>query len=226
MTDIFIRRERPADYRTTEELMREAFWDRYTPGCCEHYLMHVLRSSPAFVPSLTFVAVADGRIAGAVAVAASHIAADDGRRLDTLTIGPIGVRPQLWGRGIGRSLLERVRREAAAGGHRAILLCGDPCFYGKAGYRPAEDFDIRTADDFYADALQACPLHPGALDTAAGRYVEDDIYDVDPHLAETFDRSFPIRRRTTGNASQQRFNELCAMRRHHHDPRPGDGSGH
>ena len=85
---------------------------------------------------------------------------------------------------------------------------------------------IRTADDFYADALQACPLHPGALDNAAGRYVEDDIYDVDPHLAETFDRSFPIRRRTTGNASQQRFNELCAMRRHHHDPRPGDGSGH
>lgn len=199
MTDIFIRRERPADYRTTEELMREAFWDRYTPGCCEHYLMHVLRSSPAFVPSLTFVAVADGRIAGAVAVAASHIAADDGRRLDTLTIGPIGVRPQLWGRGIGLSLLERVRREAAAGGHRAILLCGDPCFYGKAGYRPAEYFDIRTADD---------------------------IYDVDPHLAETFDRSFPIRRRTTGNASQQRFNELCAMRRHHHDLRPGDGSGY
>ena len=38
--DIEIREERPEDYWQTENVTREAFWNRYAPGCIEHYLLH------------------------------------------------------------------------------------------------------------------------------------------------------------------------------------------
>ena len=34
--NITIRLEKEADYRNTENLTREAFWNVYRPGCTEH----------------------------------------------------------------------------------------------------------------------------------------------------------------------------------------------
>ena len=31
--DVLIRNERPGDYRETEEVTREAFWNVHEPGC-------------------------------------------------------------------------------------------------------------------------------------------------------------------------------------------------
>ena len=39
---VMIRNERPGDYRETEEVTREAFWNVHEPGCCEHYLAHLM----------------------------------------------------------------------------------------------------------------------------------------------------------------------------------------
>ena len=36
--NIRLRYEKPSDYTTVEQLTREAFWNRYRPGCTEHYL--------------------------------------------------------------------------------------------------------------------------------------------------------------------------------------------
>ena len=63
---IIIRRETEADYRKTEELTREAFWNVYRPGCMEHYVLHRYRSDPAFVPELDFVMESDGKLIGQV----------------------------------------------------------------------------------------------------------------------------------------------------------------
>ena len=65
--EIKLRPETPADYREAENVTREAFWNHFAPGCNEHYLLHVMRGSPAFVPELDFVAELDGRIVGLVA---------------------------------------------------------------------------------------------------------------------------------------------------------------
>lgn len=53
--NIIIRRETPADYAAVEHLTREAFWNVYRPGCLEHYVVHVLRRDPDFVPELDLV---------------------------------------------------------------------------------------------------------------------------------------------------------------------------
>ena len=60
--EIELRNERFSDYPETENVVREAFWNRYSPGCCEHYLIHIMRYSRAFVPQLDFVAVFDDKI--------------------------------------------------------------------------------------------------------------------------------------------------------------------
>ena len=62
--NIIIRPEQPTDYRETEHITREAFWNHHAPGCDEHYLLHIMRDNPAFVPELDFVAVCDGKIVG------------------------------------------------------------------------------------------------------------------------------------------------------------------
>ena len=62
--DYTIRRETPADYRTVENLTREAFWNVYRPGCTEHYVLHHLRNHPDFIPELDFVMQVDDVIMG------------------------------------------------------------------------------------------------------------------------------------------------------------------
>ena len=44
-----IRTEQPRDFKTVENLTREAFWNVYRPGCTEHYVLHCYRSEPDFV---------------------------------------------------------------------------------------------------------------------------------------------------------------------------------
>ena len=50
--EIELRNERFSDYPETENVVREAFWNRYSPGCYEHYLIHIMRYSRAFVPHM------------------------------------------------------------------------------------------------------------------------------------------------------------------------------
>ena len=171
--DITIRLEQPADYREAETVTREAFWNCYSPGCMEHYLLHVMRRSPRFVRELDFVAVADGKIVGSVVFMKAMIMGDDGNRHEVLTLGPIAVLPAFQRKGIGRMLIEHARTEACRQGYRAMLLCGDPLYYQRVGFVAAEDFGIRTSDNKYLAALQVCPLYDHALQRLAGRYFED-----------------------------------------------------
>lgn len=50
MDNIIIRNEKEADYRAVENLVREAFWNVYCPGCVEHYLLHYMRDKEEFIP--------------------------------------------------------------------------------------------------------------------------------------------------------------------------------
>lgn len=49
--DIKLRIEQPSDYNETENVTREAFWNHFSPGCDEHYLLHIMRNHPKFVPN-------------------------------------------------------------------------------------------------------------------------------------------------------------------------------
>lgn len=211
--DILLRLERPEEYRVTEELVREAFWNHYVSGCDEHYLLHIMRDSPNFVRALDYVALSDGKIIGVVVFMKSFIAADNGCKYEVLCMGPIAVVPEYQRKGIGGMLITHTRKIATELGYRAILLCGDPEYYSKMGFVAAELFGIRTSENNYAAALQVCPLYPDALTGITGKYYEDGIYNIDPVASETFDRLFPKKERIAGTPSQRRFQEVVAMQK-------------
>ena len=94
--DYTIRLESKEDYRSVENLVRESFWNVYRPGCSEHYVIHVLRDDPAFVKELDFVMQRlDGTLIGQNMFMRTIIKADDGRDIPVLTMGPIGITPEL-----------------------------------------------------------------------------------------------------------------------------------
>lgn len=47
--NVALRVEEEKDFSTVENITREAFRNVYRPGCCEHFILHKLRSSQAFV---------------------------------------------------------------------------------------------------------------------------------------------------------------------------------
>ena len=88
---LHLRRETPADYRTVEHLVREAFWNVYRPGCLEHYILHRYRNQPDFVPELDLVLEREGRIIGHIMYVRARIRADDGRTIPVMTFAPVSV---------------------------------------------------------------------------------------------------------------------------------------
>lgn len=211
--EIEIRKEQPSDYAQVEFVTREAFWNKYCPGCCEHYLVHVLREAEVFVPELDLVAVLDGRLIGNVMSIKGVIQGDDGAAYEVLSMGPISVLPEYQRMGVGGRLIEAAKKKARELGYRAVLLCGDPDYYTRQGFTAAENYQIRTADNMYAAALHACELYPGALDGISGCYFEASVYEIGEAEAEVYDKNFPEKEKISGTPSQQKFERIVAMRR-------------
>lgn len=204
-----IRQERPEEYRAVETLVRDAFWDQYGPGCMEHYLLHLLRSHPDFVPQLDLAAVRDGKPVGQCACVKGLLLGDDGTRRQVLTLGPIAVHPDFQKQGIGGMLLARTAQIAKELEYPAIFLTGDPAYYSRQGYLPARQFGIRNEENCYGAALQVLPLKEDVL--VPGRYQESQAYQVEESEIEPFDRQFPAREKHSGTPSQLRFLELAAQ---------------
>ncbi|MCQ2531047.1 MAG: N-acetyltransferase [Lachnospiraceae bacterium] len=192
--DAIIRLEREEDYREVEFLIRESFWNVYHPGCSEHYVMHVLRDDPAFVKELDFVMEQDGKIIGQNMFMKTIIEADDGRTIPILTMGPIGITPELKRKGYGKKLLDFCLEKATELGFGAVLFEGNIGFYGHCGFDYASKFGIRYHDlpeGANASFFLCKELIPGYLDDVTGVYQTPQGYYVDPKEVEEFDKTFP-----------------------------------
>ena len=207
--DYTIRLEKKEDYREVENLVREAFWNVYRPGCSEHYVIHVLRDDPAFVKELDFVmclsmqqndpgdpsvAEQNGELIGQNMFMRTIIEADDGREIPVLTMGPIGIAPEYKRQGYGKKLLDYSLEKATAMGFGAVLFEGNIGFYGHSGFSYARTFGIRYHDlpEGADDSFFLCrELIPGYLDEVTGVYQTPRGYYVDEADVEAFDKAFP-----------------------------------
>lgn len=213
--DQILRLEVPADYRIVEELTRDAFWDHHVPGCDEHYLAHILRSSPDFIPELDFVALvkqADGswHIAGNIMYTKAIIRTAKGEIDNIISFGPLSVAPGCQKRGLGAALVRHTINLASERGYEAILIYGDPLYYSRFGFIAAEQFGIRTKDAYFSPALQALELIQGSLSSAEGLFIESASYSLDSEAADLFDATFQAREKGF-KPSQLRFQELLAQ---------------
>ena len=211
--DYTIRLEEKKDYRAVENLVRESFWNVYRPGCSEHFVIHVLRDDPAFVPELDFVmlqsvqenalvdhpiAEQEGSLIGQNMFMKTVIEADDGRVIDVLTMGPIGITPELKRQGYGKALLDYSLEKAAELGFGAVLFEGNIDFYGKSGFTYASEFGIRyhgLPEDADTSFFLCKELIPGYLDGITGVYQTPQGYYVKDEDVDEFDKSFPAKKK-------------------------------
>ncbi len=196
--DYIIRPETQDDYREVENLTREAFWNVYRPGCMEHYVLHVLRRDPAFVPELDLVMEKEGRLIGHVMYMRSEIQADDGRAIPIMTFGPISIAPEYKRQGYGTALLRYSMEAAKKLGAGAIAITGSIDFYGKSGFVVASTKGIH----YFAEPRDAevpyfliCELEPGFLSGVTGSYKDPEGYFVDEAEVEAFDAQFPPKKK-------------------------------
>lgn len=194
LSNYIIRPETERDYRITENLTREAFWNVYQPGCDEHYILHTYRPRPEFIPELTCVLETEGKIAAHIMYSRAVIRTDDGRELPAALFGPVSVHPDFQRQGYGSAIIRYTMEQARKMGIGAITISGNPKYYYRFGFVDAQSKGI-----YYGDVPRSEPtpffmvkeLIPGYLDGVVGTYHDPEGYFVDPADVEKFDRQFP-----------------------------------
>lgn len=185
--NLIIRREEEKDYRQTENLTREAFWNVYRPGCTEHYVLHRFRNDPAFVKELDFVMELDGKLIGQVIYVRAEIDVADGKKIPVMTFGPISIAPEFKRKGYGKILLDYSMQKAKEAGAGALFITGNIDFYGKSGFVSAKAKGVRYADDPEADYFLVKELKDGFLNGITGTYRDPEGYFVPITDKEGFD---------------------------------------
>jgi len=104
-------------------LTREAFWVNTDSRSFidEHLLVYKLRSTPAFMPELDYVAEINGRIVSNIMYSKAKIIATNGKNHEVLTFGPLSVLPEFQNQGIGKALMYFTIAEARRLPHNTFI---------------------------------------------------------------------------------------------------------
>ena len=187
MEHIIIRREQESDYLPVEQIIRQSFYNLYVPGCTEHYLAHVIRSHPDFLPELDLVLELDGRIVGSIMYTKSTLTNETGSRRTILTFGPVCIQPRYQRRGLGARLMEDSFQRAAGMGYEAIVIFGDPNNYVGRGFQSCKKHRVHLEDGTYPAAMLVKELRPGALQGKQWIYRQSPAFSFDEEAARQFD---------------------------------------
>jgi predicted N-acetyltransferase YhbS len=85
-----------------------------------------------------------------------------------LLLGPLTVEPAFRERGVGLALIERALKEAAASGHKLVILVGDEPYYGKSGFKPVPPGRAIMPGPVDPGRLLVAELSPGAFEGVSG----------------------------------------------------------
>lgn len=108
---------------------------------------------------------ADGALLGTVRL--WHVTLGEGGA-KALLLGPLAVDPAMKSAGIGSALMRQAIARAAALGHAAILLVGDPEYYARFGFSAEKTGDLAMPGPFEKHRFLALELKSGVLDEACG----------------------------------------------------------
>jgi len=121
---------------------------------------------------LAFAAIAaDGRLVGTVRLWSIAAGQRGEEEVPALLLGPLAVDPNMHKAGIGGALMRHAICEAARLGHGAVLLMGDPAYYGRFGFSSAATANLAMPGPFEPHRLLALEIAPGHLTRAAGTLV-------------------------------------------------------
>ncbi|MDP0494308.1 MAG: N-acetyltransferase, partial [Fusobacterium sp. JB021] len=122
--NIVIRHEEEKDFYKVEELARESFYNLYFPGCEEHLVINKMRNHRDYIKNLSYILEIDGKIIGGIFYTKSRIIGKDNKIVETISFGPVFIKPGYQRQGFGKKLIEYSIKEAKKEGYRAILTLG------------------------------------------------------------------------------------------------------
>ena len=193
---LHIRNETQADRQTVEDITRRAFYNIYAPGCVEHYLVHIMRDHPDFIPALDLVAELDGQVIGNVMYTKATLTGGDGAVKNVLTFGPVSIAPEHQRKGWGSRLLEYSLRRAAELGWKAVVIFGSPVNYVGLGFQSCKRFNVCLEDGRFPSAMLVKELREGTLDERGWVYRDSPVMSIDEEEARRYDDSLePMEKR-------------------------------
>lgn len=151
-----IRAEKTSDIETIAALTYRAFENHphHQPGAkpTEHLIINRLRK--ANMLSLSLVCEDENEILGHIAFSPVCI---NGKQSTWYGLGPLSVRPERQGEGIGSALIRLGLSQLKAQGIEGVVLLGEPQYYARFGFEsqpnltladvPAEYFIIKALAD-------------------------------------------------------------------------------
>ncbi|GAA4884331.1 GNAT family N-acetyltransferase [Actinomycetospora straminea] len=151
---MLVRRERPGDVPAVRAVVAAAF--PVPDGAAEPVevgLLDRLRADAGWLPAFSLVAVVGDAVVG-------HVVATRGRvgEHPALGLGPIAVRPDHQGRGVGTAMVHAVVGAAEARDEVLVALLGEPGFYARTGFRPASELGVEAPDPAWGRYFQARAL--------------------------------------------------------------------
>jgi predicted N-acetyltransferase YhbS len=90
-----------------------------------------MREGVSVIPALSFAAMDGDRLLGTVQSWPVALQTDGGFLHKFTLVGPVAVDPALQRSGIGRALMTHLMERAAVTGHDALVMIGDPEYYGR-----------------------------------------------------------------------------------------------
>ena len=112
--------------QTVEHLLDAAFGaDRFGRTA------YRIRAGMDAVPALSFAAIDDGVLVGTIQCWPVVHRSADGIVTPLVMVGPVAVRPDVQRGGHGRALMAHMLEAAEAGADGALMMIGDPEYYGR-----------------------------------------------------------------------------------------------
>ncbi|WP_150628266.1 GNAT family N-acetyltransferase [Pseudomonas fluorescens] len=143
-----IRNEQPQDIEAISRLTEAAFRNEEYSSHTEHFIVNALRRTGQL--SISLVASEHDEILGHVAISPVSISSGV---TGWYGLGPISVRPDRQGKGIGsalmRAALQQLRQQGAAG----CVVLGDPAYYGRFGFKAHPGLELPDVPPEYFQAL-------------------------------------------------------------------------
>lgn len=184
---VVIRNEEKSDWAAVEDITRKAFYNLYLPGCVEHYLVHIMREHPDFIPELDFVLEWDGNVIGNIMYTKAKLIDEAGKAKEILTFGPVCILPAYQRMGYGKLLMEHSFQKAIQLGYDAIVIFGSPRNYVNRGFKSCKKYHVCIENGKYPAAMLVKELIPHALDGHTWIYQDSPVMAICAEDAQSYD---------------------------------------
>lgn len=151
--NLHIRNEQPSDVDVIARVTEAAFANAPHTSHTEQFIVAALRKARQL--SVSLVAVEGNDLVGHVAISPVTLSSGDA---GWHGLGPISVRPDRQGRGIGTALMVAAIERLKAMGSAGCVLLGDPGYYARFGFRTYAQLVLPGVP---AEYFQTLPLAGG-----------------------------------------------------------------